>query len=187
MRLPETIVTARLRGRAFEQSDLPYMLQMDGDPRVQVPIFGHTFSEAQARARFERWLGIRRESGLGFYIFSTSTGAVVGHAGLFPSRTDPADVELGYALIPEHWGQGYATEMSLALLESAFWEPAIERIAAVTRHDNTRSRRVLAKAGLVHERAFSGEDGAPLVRYVIPRQTWLESRTLRAPIPTNPP
>jgi len=56
---------------------------------------------------------------------------------------------LGYALAPEVWGRGYATEAVTAAVRAAFrLTPAVE-IEASVQLDNGASRRVLEKAGFV--------------------------------------
>jgi RimJ/RimL family protein N-acetyltransferase len=59
---------------------------------------------------------------------------------------------LGYRLRRSAWGRGYATEGARTLVRHAFTELGVGRVAATTMAVNTRSRRVLEKAGLRHVR-----------------------------------
>jgi RimJ/RimL family protein N-acetyltransferase len=66
---------------------------------------------------------------------------------------------LGYALDPEFWGRGYASEAVAAMIDAGFsLTPAIE-INADVPVENPPSRRVLEKAGLRF--AGTGPQGAP--------------------------
>jgi len=66
---------------------------------------------------------------------------------------------LGYALAPEVWGRGYATEAVIAAVRAAFrLTPAVE-IEASVQFENPASRRVLEKAGFAH--VGRGLRGAP--------------------------
>lgn len=56
--------------------------------------------------------------------------------------------EIGYRLCRAAWGQGYATEGVLALIETAFGSLGFDRVRAETMAVNQASRRVLDKAGL---------------------------------------
>ena len=66
---------------------------------------------------------------------------------------------LGYALAPEVWGKGYATEAVIALVEAAFTLTSVVEIDASVRVENPASRRVLEKAGFAH--VGRGLRGAP--------------------------
>lgn len=63
-------------------------------------------------------------------------------------------MELGYRLGREAWGQGLATEGSLALLRRAFQDWSLPSVVAHTLATNTASRRVMEKCGLRRERDF---------------------------------
>jgi RimJ/RimL family protein N-acetyltransferase len=58
------------------------------------------------------------------------------------------EVELGYRLLPDSWGKGYATEGAAALVRYGFGELGLHRIIGVTHPDNAASQRVLQKAGM---------------------------------------
>jgi ribosomal-protein-alanine N-acetyltransferase len=63
-------------------------------------------------------------------------------------------VEVAWAIIPEFWGRGLATESARAALAAAFGPVALAEVIAYTRPDNLASRRVMEKAGFQFERAF---------------------------------
>jgi RimJ/RimL family protein N-acetyltransferase len=66
---------------------------------------------------------------------------------------------LGYALSPEVWGRGYATEAVRAVVAAAFGLTAAAAIEADVHVENPASRRVLEKAGFA--RVGRGMRGAP--------------------------
>lgn len=79
-----------------------------------------------------------------FITLPTADGArPIGSIGL---GRDGGDVEIGYWIARRHWGQGYATEATRAVLGLAL---AIghKRIVATHFTDNVASTRVLEKAG----------------------------------------
>jgi len=87
--------------------------------------------------------------------------------------------ELGYRLRASAWGRGYATEGARALVRRAFTELAVTRIVANTMAVNTRSRRVLEKAGLTYLRTVHLDWPDPLpgnehgdVEYQLHRDDW---------------
>lgn len=73
--------------------------------------------------------------------------------------------ELGYWLLPRHWGNGYVTEALEAALAYAFDALRLVRIGAKVELDNVRSFNVLKRAGFHFEgvkRAAEVKNGAPL-------------------------
>lgn len=105
-----------------------------------------------------------------FVTLPTSKGArLVGSIGL---GRDGDDVELGYWIAREWWGQGFATEAARAVLRLA---AALGHRRLVAGHfaDNPASGRVLAKAGFrptgEQRMRFSAGRGAeaPAVSYAI--------------------
>jgi RimJ/RimL family protein N-acetyltransferase len=72
-----------------------------------------------------------------------------------PHRT--SEVGLFWALFPEHWGNGYATEAARAMVSYAFDELELARIVATTEHDNVRSIAVMKRLGMTIERNPSAE------------------------------
>jgi ribosomal-protein-alanine N-acetyltransferase len=62
------------------------------------------------------------------------------------------EVEIGYALYPQFWGRGLATEVAAACLELARGQLHLDSVVAVTTPSNGASQRVLLKIGLLHER-----------------------------------
>jgi ribosomal-protein-alanine N-acetyltransferase len=76
-----------------------------------------------------------------------SAGDVIGYCGLVDTgRSADGEPELAFELLRRTWGQGYATEASLAVLDWAR-SSGHERLWATVWDWNTASRRVLAKLG----------------------------------------
>lgn len=57
------------------------------------------------------------------------------------------DMGLGYALHPDHWGNGYMSDAVDALTHYLFQRYPIEKITAYANLDNIGSQRVLEKCG----------------------------------------
>lgn len=75
----------------------------------------------------------------------------VGEAFLFALNEQRGTVELGYWVIPEHQGNGYASETVDLLVEYCFAERRLHKIDARVLAFNDGSRRVLEKAGFEPE------------------------------------
>ena len=59
--------------------------------------------------------------------------------------------DLGYAVHPDHWGKGFATEALRRILEFGFENLSLERIWATADVRNVASWRVMEKAGMERE------------------------------------
>lgn len=172
MLAPDIIKTSRLIGTRVAASDLPYVVSIDTNVEVQKTLFGTTHTLEESKARLGRWLQHWNDYGFGFWIFRTSASEQVGHAGIFHSPRAIGSIEVGYALPPEHWSQGYATEMTLGVLKIAFEVLHLSRIIAIAQATNLASRRVMEKCGLTFDREYVDKDGASVL-YACTREGWL--------------
>lgn len=86
-----------------------------------------------------------RANGFGLYRVQTrQDGQTVGMCGLV-NRPGLDDVDLGYALLPEFCGHGYAVEAGAAVLADARQRLGLGRIVAIVDPRNAGSIRVLEK------------------------------------------
>jgi RimJ/RimL family protein N-acetyltransferase len=58
------------------------------------------------------------------------------------------DLEIGFALAPEDWGRGYATEAGLAVAHYALQEHHVEEVFAVVRPNNHRAAAAAVRMGM---------------------------------------
>jgi RimJ/RimL family protein N-acetyltransferase len=122
-----------------------------------------------------------RDSNVGFWAaVEKESGRFIGWFHLRPAEDSlPGETELGYRLRRDAWGKGYATEGSRALVRKAFEDLGWECVTAWTMVVNTRSRRVMEKAGLrlvktVYRPWPYGFEGTEQgdVEYAIDREEW---------------
>jgi RimJ/RimL family protein N-acetyltransferase len=116
-------------------------------------------SRAESVARIERWASrARDDSRFGVWAVEVAdTGVVVGTVLLVPipltgeeSPRPPeqgGDVEVGWHLHPDSWGNGYATEAAQGALSKA-WSAGLHEVVAVVYADNHRSLRVCQRLGM---------------------------------------
>lgn len=77
------------------------------------------------------------------------TGEIIGTCGFQAVKSHVR--EFGYVLGRRWWGQRLISEVVDLLLAEMTSDPAVRRISAVCHVDNTRSARVLERAGLTLE------------------------------------
>ena len=76
---------------------------------------------------------------------------VIGDCGFNVYRPDNRRAEVNYAIDPEYWNQGLATEAMQRVLRFGFEILELNRIQAICSPDNIQSRRVIQKAGMTYE------------------------------------
>jgi RimJ/RimL family protein N-acetyltransferase len=147
---PPWLETLRLELRAFVPGDFDDMHRLDSDPRVMKYIAdGRPAAReaiAQRLARFIRYPALYPDLGV-WRASRRDTGAFIGWFALNYAGKS-TDIEVGYRLVPQAWGQGYATEGARALVDYGFDDLDLDRIIGLTHPGNRASQRVLMKAGL---------------------------------------
>ncbi len=78
-------------------------------------------------------------------------------------------LQLGYALLKEHWGNGYASESVKGGIEYAFGHLNLPEIAGITYPANIPSQKVLLKNGFVLNNTFK-EGNNELHYYLLLRE-----------------
>jgi RimJ/RimL family protein N-acetyltransferase len=159
--------TDRLVLRRVTVADAPFILELLNDPDwlrfigdkgVRTPEDARGYIETGPLASYAR-------HGFGLYAVALRTDPTpIGLCGLVKRDVLP-DVDIGYALLPQFRGSGYAHEAAAAVLRLARDEVGLPRIAAITNTDNARSIRVLDKLGLAFERMVRLSPDAPEIRY----------------------
>ncbi len=137
----------RLNYIRYTQNDLPYYLQLATNSEVMKYITGRALTEEEGRERFKRVMasGAEEEGTGSFLAFSKADGKYVGFGKLV--ITDEGEAEIGYALFPEFWGQGYASEIAAFFTDYARRLGRFRRLIAIVHPDNPGSKRILEKLG----------------------------------------
>lgn len=152
----ERVETDRMILEALRPEHAPEQLRLLLDPRVWTTLWPRAEPPTEAdvleglaakvdhwqRHRFGMWLARDR-----------ARGQMVGRGGLQYTYTAGLnDVEAGWAIVPERWGQGLATELAQACVEVAFGRLDLLEVVAFTLPTNLASRRVMEKTGFRYER-----------------------------------
>lgn len=75
----------------------------------------------------------------------------IGIAGMILSADRFRMGEIYYNILPQHWGNGFATEVGQSLITFGFTRLKLHRIEAGVATENSRSIRVLEKIGMTRE------------------------------------
>jgi RimJ/RimL family protein N-acetyltransferase len=166
------VETARLRMRPFTLEDLDGLWRIASDPEVMRHIGdGLTFTRDETLWNLSNIIKKFERRGCGRWALEKKGGGgLIGYCGLGFGAED-VGVELVYLLAREEWGKGVATEASSAALRYGFETLGLDSIAALTRPDNWRSRRVMERLGMSFERD-SCYHGYNCVCYRLAREDW---------------
>lgn len=144
--------TNRLLIRRYTLADEANFFAINGDPEIMKYI-------REPRDRQECLIFLKRN--LRFYeqnplmgrwaMVEKDSKTFVGSFAIIPVETADhkrhAEIQLGYALLKDHWGKGYATESTLAGRQYAFDVIKLPQIVAITEPENTASQNVLLRSG----------------------------------------
>jgi RimJ/RimL family protein N-acetyltransferase len=147
-RIKPPIITERLRLRPFAEDDLRSLHEFWADPDIGQWVGG--VHQRLTESVDELGGHLRHQSEHGFGIWAAeerSSGRLVGEVGLQYLEGGP-DVEIGWVVARDAWGQGFATEAAAKWLEVGFADLGVDRIVAVVLPANMRSRAIAARLGM---------------------------------------
>ena len=163
--LPE-LETTRLTLRRLELDDAPFLVNLLNQPSFLQNIGDRGVRNIEDAHRYLRDgpLAMYERHGFGlWHVARKSDGADIGMCGLL-KRDNLPDVDIGYAYLPEYWGQGFAFEAAAATLRHGARKFGLKRVIGVVSVGNLSSIRVLEKLGMRFERMYPMHPGEPEVR-----------------------
>jgi RimJ/RimL family protein N-acetyltransferase len=148
--------TKRLMVREFDTNDAEFILELLNQPSF-IQFIGDKGVRSIDDAKNYITTGpieSYRRHGFGLYLVELKDSKVpIGMCGVLKRESLP-DPDLGFAFLPESWGQGYAFEAASAVLKEARDTFKLTRILAITNPDNDASIKLLAKLGFQFERVM---------------------------------
>ena len=147
------VETERLRAEPVAAEHAEELRALLEDPRVGATL-GGVLTPAQVRGSAEAMAEHWARHGFGYWVWrDRATGELVGRGGLHHTHVGGRDeVEVGWAVMADRWGEGFATEIGRASARHAFGELELLDVVAFTLPDNHASRRVMEKLGFAYER-----------------------------------
>lgn len=155
--------TERLSLREINLQDVDDLFEMDADPQVHLYIENNPVQTREQIVEVVKMLQHQyAENGIARWaVVDKQTGECVGWSGLKLFRT-PLNghvnfYELGYRFKTKHWGKGYATETSRAIIDYGFDQLNLDVLYAITHPENEKSIHVLNKLGFQFVETFDYE------------------------------
>jgi ribosomal-protein-alanine N-acetyltransferase len=166
----QILETPRLILREFRQDDVNALALILSDSET-MRFYPAPFDRVGVEDWISRNLRRYREQGHGLWaIILKSSGELVGDCGLTVQEVEgTSEIEIGYHVRRDLWGQGLATEAARACRDLGFARLPAERLISLIRPENLPSRRVAEKNGMTVWKELNWR-GLPHLVYAIRRE-----------------
>ena len=172
---PPALKTARLLGEPISLGLFSEIHRLHSDPLVMTTLSadGNVMTEEATRKHLQRCSDHWDRQGFGLWVFrARADGQFIGRGGLMTYQIDGQDVVgLAYAVMSDHWNQGFATEIAEASLRVGFEQLGLSEIGSWTLPSNLASQRVMAKLGFRYEKDMEFA-GLPHRFYRLVKDEW---------------
>ena len=172
--VPERFERGRLTYERIDPEHAADLKRLMLEPRVLATLWPWETKPTDAdlhaslRAMLEQW----ERHGFGIWLLrERSSDELIGRGGLQHCTVEGRSaVEAAWAVMPQRWGEGFATELAHTSVEVAFGGLHLHELIAFTLPHNLASRRVMEKSGFEYERDIE-HAGLPHVLYRHPPPT----------------
>ena len=126
----------------YQLMNTPKFLEYVGDREI------HSIADAEKYIQGKMLPQLHTLGYSSYSLITKAAGTKIGTCGLF-DRDGVAGIDIGFGLLPQYEGLGYAYEAATRVVKAAFEEFGIEELKAITSKRNSSSQRLLEKLGLV--------------------------------------
>lgn len=179
----------RLFYREFREADFSLYYSIFSNHEImRYALWERADSEAALRPYFEQALKDNQTADLHrktyeYAVFDCPTNHFVGFAEIevFRKNLQSGTGEIGYFLLPESWGKGYAAEIAKRLCDFAFDSLQLHKVWASCNANNKRSEAIMKKAGMqkegeLREARYKNGRWDHELRYSILKKEWETQR-----------
>lgn len=173
----------RLVFRPMTKADLPKLIKLNADEEV-MRFFPKTMTSEETEIFFDKVQQHQVEHGYSLYGVSLKeTNEFIGIIGLLNVNFEhdiQGEVEIGWRLLKEYWGMGYASEGAKAVLDYGFHTLGLNQIYAFTAAINTPSENVMKRLGMKllnpfdHPKVADDSSLKPHVLYCMTKEDFLK-------------
>lgn len=135
--------TDRLVLRDLLERDAENIFLLNSDLEVLRYVHDVPFADTAAARKWIADIGKQLPQGIGRWAIEANDGTWIGRCSL--RRYADGEVLMGYRLLREQWGKGYATEAVRAMLNLAFNLHGLMSVDSKVARDNLASQRVMEK------------------------------------------
>jgi RimJ/RimL family protein N-acetyltransferase len=135
------------------KADRSLFAALHADPEVMRDL-GGPIGRAASDTKLANYRAAFCRHGFSRWAIETRDGNFLGYAGVMPSPGDHplgAHFQIGWRLVRDAWGKGYATEAAAAALHDAFARAGLQQIVAYTERENKRSQAVMNRLQMTRD------------------------------------
>ena len=166
--------TERLVIKVIEKNDDISFSRLLSDVAIVSPIPQPPFSETEIKEKFSKVVDTpinvikNKMTILGVYVKNETK--LIGLCAFLTN--DEGNKELGYRFLEEHWGRGYATELTKGAIDYCFNDLKIDKLTADVAIKNLASVKVLDKFFSSVREFYNKRDKCIDRRYELLREKW---------------
>ncbi|WP_282061003.1 GNAT family N-acetyltransferase [Bacillus pumilus] len=156
----KVLETERLRLRTMNEHDAPFLYDMLFQDEEVMKYYPSLKDEQQTK----EWIAWNQKNDRMYHtslwiIEDKETNEPLGQSGIVLQNIEgQTELEIGYMLKKEAWGNGYAAEAAKGCLTYGFDEMKVRRMVSLIRPDNEASIKVALKMGMKKEKTISKWD-----------------------------
>jgi ribosomal-protein-alanine N-acetyltransferase len=151
-----TLATSRLLLCEITKADAVHILEQRTNPGIMKYLDRPPLENLEAAEVFVEKMrtDFLEHQGISWMITLQKSREAIGTIGLWRFDKPNQRAEIGYMLLPDYWGQGFATEALQVVLTFAFETLKVHSIEANVNPENEASKRLLMKSGFRQEAYF---------------------------------
>lgn len=140
------MITNHIYLRKFKNTDLENVFKGLSHPKV-IKYYGISFKTLEATKEQMDWFTNLElnEKGIWWAVCSVKNDEFIGAGGLNDLCKEKKKAELGFWLLPEHWGKGIMKEAVPLIAKYAFEKLGLNKIEGLVETENNKCKRAIEK------------------------------------------
>ncbi|EJV84517.1 MULTISPECIES: GNAT family N-acetyltransferase [Bacillus cereus group] len=142
----------KLHFKKFEATDFSPYFQLVSNERVMAQITERAIPLEEAQNDYEKLLRRNEKHKLfgSYKVYDSATNEFIGLGHVTVNEDNVKEAEIGYMILPEHWGKRYGSYIARELIEIAK-QTDVNVLKAIIDPNNIPSRKILLNAGFTSD------------------------------------
>ncbi|MEK4913180.1 MULTISPECIES: GNAT family N-acetyltransferase [Bacillus] len=142
----------KLHFKKFEATDFSPYFQLVSNERVMAQITERAIPLEEAQNDYEKLLRRNEKHKLfgSYKVYDSATNEFIGLGHVTVNEDNVKEAEIGYMILPEHWGKRYGSYIARELIEIAK-QTDVNVLKAIIDPNNISSRKILINVGFTSD------------------------------------
>ncbi|MEX0136936.1 GNAT family N-acetyltransferase [Bacillus nitratireducens] len=142
----------KLHFKKFEAADFNLYFQLVSNERVMAQITERAILLEEAQNDYEKLLRRNEKHKLfgAYKVYDSATNEFIGLGHVTVHEDHVKEAEIGYMILPEHWGKRYGSYIARELIEIAK-QTDVNVLKAIIDPNNIPSRKILINVGFTSD------------------------------------